>query len=496
MRTGHARELERIPTHIEGFDLISGGGLPAGRTTLVTGTAGTGKTIFATQFLVEGIRGSNESGVFVTFEESAQDVRRNMLGFGWDIKAWEDEGRWAFVEATYDSDAAGTIAGSYDLGALIARIKHAVEVTGARRVALDSFSAILSQFADVGMVRHELYRIGTALKALGVTSVVTAERADDYGELTRSGVEEFVADNVVILRNVLDDEKRRRTVEVLKFRGARHDRGEYPLTILPDLGLTVVPLSATELKQGSTDIRITSGVPDLDEMCSGGFFRDSVILISGATGTGKTLLVTEFIKGGIEKGEKVVLFAFEESRAQLTRNARGWGVDLGAMEAEGKLRLFCQYPESAAAEEHLLRIKEIVDEFKPDRFAIDSISALERVTTPKTFREFVLGLTSFLKDRDVAGLFTATTERLLGGASITTTHFSTVTDTIILLRYLERRGEVQRGVTVLKMRGSTHDKSIRGFTIDGSGMHIGERLTEVGGILAGLPIETLGEGLG
>ena len=487
------RELPRLETHLAGFDLIAGGGLPEGRTTLVTGTAGSGKTILATQFLVEGIRRGEQGGVFVSFEEPVGDIRQNMLAFGWDIQRWEDEGRWAFVDAAYDADSAATIAGSYDLSALITRVEHAIQTVGAKRVSLDSFSAILSQFADVNTVRAELYRICSVLKALGVTAVITAERAEDYGELTRSGVEEFVTDNVVILRNVLEDEKRRRTVEILKLRGARHQRGEYPLTILPETGLIVVPLSATELKQGSTDIRITSGIEELDRMCNGGFFRDSVTLVSGATGTGKTLLVTEFTAGGIDRGEKVLVFAFEESRAQLTRNATGWGVDLGKMEADGRLRLICQYPEMTGPEEHLVHIKALVEEFKPDRVAIDSLSAVERVTTPRTFREFVLGLTSYLKDKDVAGLFTTTTERLLGGSSITDTHISTVTDTIILLRYLERRGEVQRGITVLKMRGSEHDKSIREFSIDGGGMHIGPKISDVGGILAGIPLEKLTE---
>ncbi len=480
--------ITKVPTHLEGFDVIALGGLPAGRMTLVAGTAGTGKTVFATQFLLEGIRQSNENAVFVTFEEPAADIRRNMLGFGWDIQRLEDEGRWAFVDAAFDPETAGTVTGSYDLGALIARIEHALRQVDAKRIALDSFTAIMSQFPDLATVRSELFRISTALKALGVTAVVTAERTEDYGSITRFDVEEFVADNLVILRNVLDSERRRRTVEIVKFRGAPHQRGEFPLTIMPEAGFVVVTLSGTELKQGSTDDRITSGIPELDAMCSGGFFRDSVTLVSGATGTGKTLLTTEFVKGGVANGDKVLYFAFEESRDQLIRHARGWGVDFESMEREGRLRLVCQYPEKTGPEEHIVFIKSVVEEYQPDRVAIDSLSAVERVTTPRSFREFVLGITSFLKDRDIAGLFTATTDRLLGGVSITDTHISTVTDSIILLRYLEWRGEVHRGITVLKMRGSTHDKTIREFNIDAGGMRIGRSLREVTGMLAGIPI--------
>src|SRR5690606_8931125 len=149
----------------------------------------------------------------------------------------------------------------------------------------------------------------------------------------------FIADNVILLRNVLDDEKRRRTIEVLKFRGTPHQRGEYPFTIIPGRGILAFPLSGMELKQASSEVRITSGNAELDAICGGGFFRDSIVLISGATGTGKTLAVTQFLAGGARQGERTLLFAFEESREQLFRNARGWGVDFAQMESDGSLRV-------------------------------------------------------------------------------------------------------------------------------------------------------------
>jgi circadian clock protein KaiC len=485
--------VPRTRTYMEGFDIISMGGLPKGRVTLVSGTTGSGKTIFATQFIVEGLK-RDENAVFVTFEEPADDLYQNMAAFGWDLRRWETEKRLAFVDGSYDPSAdSGTVVGSYDLGGLVARIEHAIKSVKASRVVLDSFSAVLGQFPDPGTLRAELFRISHDLKKLGVTTIITAERPTDYGDLSRSGVEEFVADNVVLLRNVISDEKRRRTVEVLKLRGARHQRGEFPATILSETGYIVVPLSGAQLKQRSSDIRITSGVPRLDEMCGGGYFRDSVILVSGATGTGKTLLVSEFLKGAMQTDERVLFFAFEESRDQLIRNATGWGIDLIEMEEAGKLKLFCQYPEITGPEEHLVDIKAAIEAFRPARVAIDSLSAIERVSAGKSFREFVLGLTSYIKDHDICGIFTASSERLLGGTSITDSHISTITDTIILLRYVERRGEIHRGVTVLKMRGSAHDKSIREFTIDQHGMHIGEPLRQVSGILSGIPVEEIFE---
>ena len=317
---------------------------------------------------------------------------------------------------------------------------------------------------------------------------MTAERTQEYGDIARYGVEEFVADNVVILRNTLEAEKRRRTVEILKFRGTAHHKGEFPFTVVPNEGIIVIPLSAIELKQRSSQKRVSSGNAELDKMCGGGFFRDSIILVSGATGCGKTLMVTEFIGGGVGEDKKCLLFAFEESREQLIRNATGWGINYEKMEEDGKLKIVCEYPEVAGLEDHLIRMKEVIEEFRPNRVAIDSLSALERVSTIKGFREFVIGLTSFIKHEEIAGLFTSTTASLMGGTSITETHISTITDSIILLRYVEMFGEMRRGLTVLKMRGSSHDKDIREFTIDAEGMHVGKPFRAVAGILAGNPV--------
>lgn len=342
MTKPHHEPVEKLKTHINGFDLISMGGLPTGRTTLVSGSAGSAKTVLSVQFLAEGIIKAEENGVFVTFEESPKDIRKNMLSFNWPIEAWEKNEQWVFVDASPDPSEDRVLAGDFDFGALLARIEHAI--------------------------------IG-----------------------------------------------------------------------------------------------------------------DSVILVSGATGTGKTLIVTEFIAGGIRKNEKCLLFAFEESREQLFRNAIGWGVDFEKIEEQGQLKVICEYPEVMGTEDHLIRMKSILEGFKPNRVAVDSLSAIERVSTIKSFREFVIGLTSFIKHEEVAGLFTSTTSSLLGGSSITEAHISTITDSIILLRYVEILGEMRRGMTVLKMRGSMHDKNIREFTIDGSGMHVGNPFRKISGILAGHP---------
>jgi circadian clock protein KaiC len=466
--------LERVKTGIEAFDDLVMGGLPRGRTTIVGGTPGSGKTVFATQFLAHGIADLDEPGVFVTFEESPSEIEVNMASFGWNIRRWRDQKKLAFVDVS-PRDHDEMVVGDFDLAGLLARIRHAVKEVQAKRIVLDSLTQLFDHFvADQTAIRRELLRIASALKRDGLTVLMTAERNSEYGDISRHRIEEFVADNVVILRNALDRERRRRTIEVLKMRGSRHVEGEVPITLVEGQGIVAVPLSSLRLEQQSSTKRVTSGNAELDKMSSGGFFRDSVTLVSGATGTGKTLLVTNFLAGGVAAGERALLIGFEESRGQLFRNARGWGVDFEAMEAAGGLKVVCLYPEAQGLPDHLLTIRELVEEFKPDRLAIDSLSALERIAPETGFREFLISLTSFIKKREIAGLCTATNKSLIGGHSASEQHISTLTDSIILLRYIQEADFMHRGLMVLKMRGSEHDKHIRRFTIDGAGMHLGE----------------------
>jgi circadian clock protein KaiC len=476
--------VDKLPTGIPGFDHVTMGGLPRRRTTLLMGPAGSAKTVFSGQFLAEGAR-RGEPGVFVSFEEPAADLRTNFATLGWELEQWEQDGLWQFVDATPVSGVDDPEHSAYNFEGLAARIGHAVDQIAAERIVLDSFAAVFATLADAVAVRTQLRQLVMDLRRMGLTVVLTAESVGDHITESRYSVEEFVADNVVILRNALEDEKRRRTVEVLKMRGAMHRKGEYPFTVLPGEGVVVIPLSEMSLTQQSSNDRLSTGNDTLDEMTGGGFFRDSIVLVSGATGTGKTLTVTEFVSSGCDAGERCLLFAFEESRDQIFRNAQGWGRDFEKYEREGTLKLMATYPEVASLEDHLVEIRNEIERYKPSRFAIDSLSALERIGTDKGFREFIIGLTSFVKGERVAGLLTSTTSSLLGGSSITEGHISTLTDASILLRYVELGGSVRRGLTVLKMRGSRHDHDIREFAIDSSGMHIGDAFRDAAGILSG-----------
>lgn len=478
--------LSKVVTGISGFDTFSEGGLPKGRTSLVAGTAGSGKTIFATQFLAEGIE-RGENGVFVTFEEPPKMLRKNVRGFGWNIPQWETEQKWIFVDASPQDASLPVVSGEYDLDPLLSRIRYAINKVNAKRVAMDSLGAIFSYVPDVAQVRAALFKLAQVLRDMEITAVLTSERTSDYGEISRYGIEEFVADNVIIMRNALLEEKRRRTIEILKYRGVPHQHGEFPFTIVPDSGIVVIPFSKDVLKRKSSSKRITSGNQALDDMCGGGWFEGSIILVSGATGTGKTLVATEFINGGVKNREKCLLFAFEESRDQILRNALSWGVDYEQMEREGQLKIVCRYPETSGLETHFLSIRAEIEQFQPQRIAIDSISALERVANNKGFREFLLTFNTLCKEKGITALCTATTNNLIGSNSITESNVSTNTDLIILLRYVEVYSEIKRGLAVLKMRGSRHHKDIREFTIDNKGMRLGKPFRNVIGILAGNP---------
>ncbi len=487
-RDGHetGASVRKLATGISGFDHVAMGGLPAARATVVAGQAGSAKTVFAGQFLAEGVR-AGQAGVFVTLEEPAVDLRANLQTLGFAVPEWEEAGSWRFVDASPVIRSGGEVE-PYNLDTLTAQVGHAVDQTGADRLVLDSLNAVLSLHEDVGVARQVLRSLIASLRGMGLTVVMTVETpGDPGGTLSRYGIEEFVADSVVLLRNVREGTFRRRTVEVLKMRGAMHHKGDVPFTVAPGRGMVVLPVREPEQEANLGDERMTVGDAELDGMCGGGLFRGSCSLVTGPTGTGKTLLATQFLHAGAENDERVVLFAYEETREQVLRNARGWSHDLERHEREGRLLIQSLYPEVASLDDHLVEIKSVVERFGPSRIVIDSLSALERLGSAPAYREFVIGLTSFVKETGIASLVTASAPDLMGGASVTESHISGLIDVIVLLRYAEVDSSVRRALTVLKMRGSRHDSTIREFTIDDSGLHLGDRFTATGGILGRFP---------
>ena len=473
--------LPRVATGVEGLDFLLHGGLPNARATLVAGTSGAGKTLLVSEITHREINQRSGSVVFVTFEEGADDICRNAETIGWPFRKYVEDGQLFIIDASPNPDVSfAEVEMDFDLSGVLTQIRHAISAVGAELVVLDSLSSLFQQFGETARIRRELYRITTMLKQAGVRTLLTGERLIEYGPVSRFGVEDFLADAVILLRQMLDDERVRRTIQVYKIRGDAHAAGEYPFTITAE-GLYCLPVSAVGLGQRSEVHRVETGNPDLDEMAGGGFFRDSIILASGPTGSGKTLIGTTFAAGGAAKEQKTIYFGFEESVDQLDRNATAWGKDFATWREKGLLRCVSRYPEDATLEAHLVAIRESIEEFGAVRVVIDSISALERVASTRLFREFVVALTAYLKKNHICTLMTSTSAELSGGDSVTEEHISTITDAIILLRYVEQAGDIRRGLTVIKMRGSQHGKAFRQFKVSDEGLMIGSPFDDVEG---------------
>ena len=484
---GHRQgaSVRKLRTGIPGFDHVAMGGLPARRATVLAGQAGSAKTVFAGQFLAEGVR-QGQPGVFVTLEEPAVDLRVNLATLGIDVAEWEQSDDWRFVDASPLSTARGVE--SYDLETLAAQIGHAVDATGAERLVLDSLNAVLSLHEDGGAARQLLRRLIADLRALGLTVVLTVETpGDPGGTLSRYGIEEFVADNVVLLRNVREGAFRRRTLEVLKMRGAMHHKGDVPFTVIPGKGLVVLPVGENEQAQSAMASRVSSGNEGIDALTHGGFFRGASTLLSGPTGTGKTLLATQFVADAAGKGESVLLMSYEETREQVLRNGAAFGHDFAAYEDAGLLHLVTVYPEVASLDDHLVEVRELVDRHAPQRLVVDSLSALERLGSGTSYRQFVIGLTSYVKQIGLASLMTASAPHLVGGTSTGESHITGLLDAIIVLRHVEVDSEMKRGVLVIKMRGSGHDHAIHELTIGNGHIYVGEPFLGLAGVFTGAP---------
>jgi len=471
-RDRQGQGIRKLETGIPGFDHVTMGGLPHRRATVVAGQAGSAKTVFAGQFLAEGVR-RGQPAVFVTLEEPADQLRSNLTTLGWDIAAWEQDELWRFVDASPVLGRQGQ-ATPYSFEVLAAQIGQAVDRTAAERVVLDSLNGVMALTPEPGVARQRLRELVGGLRASGLTVVMTVESATDPAEsLSRLGIEEFVADNVVLLRNSRQGRGRRRTLEVLKMRGAAHHKGDYAFTVLAGEGIVVLPVAPTRMAPGRTTERVASGVPDLDTLTRGGLLRDSITLVAGPTGVGKTLLALEFLAVTAQQGERSLLLGYEESPEQIGRNAVGLGRGFDELRRRGHLHVASVYPEEASLEDHLLEIKRMIDSVQPTRLAVDSLSALQRAGSKDAFREFVVGLTAFAKQRSLTTLLTSSTLRS-DESALSESHVSTLADAVVLMRHDERAGQVHRTLTVLKSRGSAHDTAVRSYRICDEGFSVGE----------------------
>lgn len=477
-----AREaLKKAPTGIRGLDEITQGGLPAGRPTLVCGGPGCGKTLMAMEFIVRGATAYDEPGVFVAFEESAEELAQNVASLGFDLDALIADKRLAVDYVSLEpNDAEAT--GDFDLEGLFLRLGYAIDSVGAKRVALDTLEVLFAALPSPAILRAELHRLFRWLKGRGVTVILTGERGD--GELTRHGLEEYVSDCVIVLQHELSNQISTRRLRVLKYRGSSHGTNDYPFLIDQD-GLSVLPITSLGLEHSVSEERISSGVPRLDAMLSGeGFFRGSSILISGTAGTGKTSLAGHFTHAACARGERVLYFAFEESPSQITRNLRSIGLDLAPWADQGLLTFHARRPSFAGLEMHLAMMHKSIHSFAPHCVILDPLNSFIGASELLEVKAMLVRLLDHLKRAGITGFFTSLT---VGGgaADHTDVAISSLIDTWLMLSAVDTGGERNRRLAIIKSRGMAHSNQTREFMLTAQGVELRDVYTGSAGVLTG-----------
>src|SRR5580692_6264925 len=481
---GIAKETRSLPkarTGIQGLDEITGGGFPRGRPTLVCGSAGAGKTLLATEFLVRGAIECNEPGVFMAFEETATELAQNVRSLGFDLEVLEREKKLVIDFVRIERSEIDET-GDYDLEGLFIRLGAAIDAVGATRVVLDTIENLFAGLQNEGILRAELRRLFRWLKDKGVTAVITAERGE--GALTRHGLEEYVSDCVILLDHRVTDQVSTRRLRVVKYRGTAHGTNEYPFLIDED-GISVLPVTSVGLEHAATTARISSGVERLDTMLSGrGFFRGSSILASGTAGTGKTSLACSFARATCQNGERCLYFAFEESPAQIMRNVRSVGIDLEPFVAGGLLRFHASRPSLYGLETHLAVMHKQIDAFKPSVVIIDPVTNMMTAGLARDARSVLLRLIDYLKGLQITVFMNSLTH---DGNTIeqSEVEISSLIDTWLFVRDIELGGERNRGMYILKSRGMAHSNQIREFVLGRQGIELVDVYLGPAGVLTG-----------
>lgn len=464
----HLSALPKSPTGIKGLDEISGGGLPRGRTTIVCGGPGCGKTMLGMEFLIRGAQEFNEPGVLVAFEETPQEMERNVASLGFDLKSLVARKK-LFLDYVYVEPSEIQETGDYDLEGLFIRLQHAVDSVGAKRICLDTLEALFSSFSNEGVLRAELRRLFRWLKERNLTTVITAEKGERT--LTRHGLEEYVSDCVILLDHRVREQISTRRLRIVKYRGTSHGADEYPF-LIDNQGISVLPVTSLEMRHKVSVERVSTGIADLDEMLGGkGFYRGSSVLISGTAGSGKTTMSASFADAACRRGERCLFVGFEESVDQVTRNMSSVGLDLKQWVEKGLLVHEAWRPTEYGIEMHLLRIHKLIDAVKPDHVVVDPITNLITGGARKEVYSMLIRLMDYLKGRKITSVFTNLT---LNNDDLEHTDIgiSSLTDTWILCRDLELNGERNRCVYVLKSRGMAHSNQIREFVLSREGIRL------------------------
>ena len=461
--------MTKAKTGVPGFDTLTFGGLPVGRSTLVAGRSGTGKTIFGLQTAAHFARHGLKT-IIVGIEETAEDLLATGDTLGFNLSGLFADGRVHVAEMMRPLEEPTVVSGDYDLFGLVHRIEHLVQKTGAKAIVLDSATALFSPRPPQDLLRNHFFQLVHCFRRLGLTAIILAEAPADYAQLTTLGVEDYVCDMVVVMRLAMDGERRRRSIEINKYRRSPHYKGEFPCTITTK-GLAIFPLDAPDRPDSEQIERYSSGVAGLDEMTHGGFLRNSIMLVRGPTGSGKTMLAGVFARAGAMRGERVVYYGFEEPRPTLIRNFDEVRLGIGELVRSGNFKLVCRYPEATSLEDLLVDLRLGLEEFQPSLVVMDSISSIEHASSEKGFRQFMIGVASILRGHGRSALLTQT---VLAGASAdhTAPYLSTIADAILTLDYTPSAYDMNRTMRVIKMRGSAHATHPYRLQIGAGGLHI------------------------
>jgi circadian clock protein KaiC len=466
--------LKKLETGVPGLDVLTLGGIPEGRSTLVAGKSGTGKTVMGLQIAAHFAR-QGITTIVVAVEEAPSDLMDSGDTLGLGLTRLVRAGNLHFTDITRPMDGPTLVSGDYDLFGLAHRLDALAKQTGARALVLDSVTALFSPRPAQETLRSHFFQLVHTLRQLGLTAVLIAEAPGDYGQLTTMGVEDYVCDVTIVLRNIIDGGRRRRSIEVNKYRRSAHFKGEYPCTITTR-GLAVFPLDAKEHPDSDTVQRYSSGVTGLDEMTRGGWLRNSIIIVRGPTGSGKTMLAGLYARAGAARGERVVYYGFEETRPILLRNYREIGMDMEPLIRSGHLKVICRYPEATSLEDLLVDLRLGLEELKPSLVVMDSISSIEHASSEKGFRQFMIGVASILREHGRSALITQTVAKS-ELADHTAPYLSTIADAILTLDYSTQGYELDRRMRVIKMRGSDHAQNPYGLRIKAGGLEV-TKLTE------------------
>jgi circadian clock protein KaiC len=474
-------KLTKAPSGINGFDEVTDGGLPKNRPTIICGNTGSGKTVISMEFLVKGALKYNEPGVFMSFEETKDELATNMESLHFDLGSLIKKKK-IYIEYLDIDKSQNVEAGTYDLEGLFVRLQSAIASIGAKRVVLDSLDALFYGL-DNNAIRPEIKRLFRWLKEKKVTAIITSE--SDNGFSTKNGLEQYVADCVIALDNRTVNQTTTRRIKIVKMRGSLHGINEYPFSI--DLnGISVLPLTSQLANQSLSTVRISSGVKDLDGMLDGkGFFEGSSILVSGSAGTGKTSIAISLINATCIKKIPGLYCAFEESSSQITRNMRSIGLDIEPYIKSGVLKMYSSRPTIQNLELHLIAIQKIIEEFGPKIIVLDPITNLISEGINTEIRQMLAHFVDFLKSKNITVLFTAAITLETVKSNPSDEGISAMVDTWILVRDIETNSERNRGIYILKSRGMNHSTQVREFVITDDGLSLLPIYISAEGILTG-----------